>query len=656
MTRSRRIAFALVAVGIALVAVAVVGMVLADGRGFDPISSYALPNLVLGCGGFAAWGLLIALRRPDLPFGWLFLCGALTELLASATVPWAYYGAASGWPDGLSRALSTLFSATWPIAYFLPVPIAFLLFPDGRAPWRRWRLLVAYQVVVYLGWAVRDELAPSPHGLTGARPPLFAVRNYANIEPTLTAVATALGFGTCAILTATIVRRFRRGDDLVRQQLLWLAFGLGVALAANGKVAATGVGPPMLLIAFEVVPICIAIAILKTQLFDIRLVVSRALVYAVLIGVVIGGFVGLVALADTLLRRDHKAVPVVAALLIALAFNPLRLFFQGRVERLLYGARHDPVLAMSAVSHGLTGGELDGVLDTLRRALHLPYVAIRTTRTLVEAGEAGADATSVPLPGQEAGELLVCPRPGEKRLGTADARVLRLVAGPLAAAVRTAELSADLRESREHLVLAQAEERRRIRHDLHDGLGPALTGFALTVDAASNQLDVDLDLTRRTLDQLRVEMTGAIDDVRQLVYGLRPPALDDLGLLGAVQAQAARLDRRADGTAVAVTVEAPAELPDLPAAVEVAAYRIATEALTNIARHSTARTATVVFSVNGGLEVTVTDDGITEEEWRPGVGLESMTVRATELGGWCSAGPTVTGGVVRARLPLSSAG
>jgi two-component system, NarL family, sensor kinase len=252
--------------------------------------------------------------------------------------------------------------------------------------------------------------------------------------------------------------------------------------------------------------------------------------------------------------------------------------------------------------------------------------------------------------------LIVGLRSGQRRLGADDIAVLELLAGPLAVALHATALSAALQESRVGIVAAREEERRRLRRDLHDGLGPVLTGIAFKADAVSNTLADQPRHARDLLAALRADTTAAIDDIRRLVDGLRPPALDDLGLIGSLREQSARLAQRPGGGRVAVCLNAPDSLPPLPAAVEVAAYRIITESMTNAARHSGATRIDVRLSLAGdhGLRIEVRDDGTSPHTgWRPGVGLTSMRERAAELGGSCQAGPDPAGGGrVVALLPL----
>jgi signal transduction histidine kinase len=245
-------------------------------------------------------------------------------------------------------------------------------------------------------------------------------------------------------------------------------------------------------------------------------------------------------------------------------------------------------------------------------------------------------------------------RPGESRLAAADERVLTLLAAPIAVALHATGLADELSRSREQTITAREEERRRLRRDLHDGLGPVLTSVVLNAEAALRLLRADPARSEALIGDLRDQTTGALQDIRRLVYELRPPALDSLGLLGALQEYAMVLSRRADGAPLSVTVESATPLENLPAAAEVAAYRIVTEALTNVTRHSTADAAVVRLAVRDGeLHAAVHDDGVNAGTGvQPGVGLTSIRERAAELGGRCTIRLDRTGGRIDVWLPV----
>jgi signal transduction histidine kinase len=268
---------------------------------------------------------------------------------------------------------------------------------------------------------------------------------------------------------------------------------------------------------------------------------------------------------------------------------------------------------------------------------------------LVANGEPPASSQSWPLSydGQQVGTLVVGPRPGEHRISRADQRVLDLVAAPLAIVLHAQALTEDLKTSRERVIDAAEEERTRLRRELHDSLGPLLTGAALKADGIGLAARHRPERAEALANELAEQLRQAVEGVRQLSYGLRPAALDELGLVGALREEGGRLGP------VKVIIDAPETLPSLPSSVEVAAYRIAAEALTNVVRHSDAKLASVqLITDNGTLRMIISDDGSSTAPWSPGLGLTSIQLRASEVGGACQAGPTAEGGRVAAVLPL----
>jgi two-component system, NarL family, sensor kinase len=326
------------------------------------------------------------------------------------------------------------------------------------------------------------------------------------------------------------------------------------------------------------------------------------------------------------------------------------------VDRAMYGERGDPFAAVSRLTARLQaatapGDALAGVAEAVASSLRLPYVAVETTTGVVAAHgtPTGAHLHVVPLShqGEDVGRLVVEGRDG--KLPTArDLALLGDLARPAGAAVHAAGLADALRASRRRLIEAREEERRRLRRDLHDGLGPALAAIVLKLDAVGRAAPE----ARELLAEVRTEARSAIEDIRRLVDDLRPPALDEVGLVNAVRQRAASLSR-ASAESLVVEVDGPSS-PELAAAVEVAAYRIATEAVTNVVRHAGASRCVVTVSVNGALELTVADNG--RRPWdsgRVGVGWSSMRDRAAELGGTCEISRRAEGGtLVRAVLPL----
>jgi signal transduction histidine kinase len=324
---------------------------------------------------------------------------------------------------------------------------------------------------------------------------------------------------------------------------------------------------------------------------------------------------------------------------------------------------------------------LPTIVQTIKEALKLPYAAIaldiddrpktiddgaplpsivnRQSSIVAASGSPVENPAILPLTyqGEPVGQLILAPRAGERGFGRTDAQLLDSLARHAGVAVhatrlhtRTLRLAADLQHARERLVLAREEERRRLRRDLHDGLGPALAGLALKIDATRDEIQPDA-AGAALLHSLKADVQDAIADIRRLVYALRPPALDELGLVAALQIQIAHYQQ----PGLQISLDAPAELPALSAASEVAAYRIITEALTNVVRHAQARRCQVRIAIAHAIEIGVIDDGCgLARERRSGVGLVSMRERAEELGGWCVIEPAEGGGThVRARLPVS---
>jgi signal transduction histidine kinase len=250
------------------------------------------------------------------------------------------------------------------------------------------------------------------------------------------------------------------------------------------------------------------------------------------------------------------------------------------------------------------------------------------------------------------GRLVLSPRAPGEGFSDSDRGLLEDLARQTDVAVHAVRLTTDLQHSRERLVATREEERRRLRRDLHDGLGAQLAGLNVQAGALRRLIPRDPAAADELVVELRDELRSAISDIRRLVYDLRPPALDDLGLVEALRRLAERYGSEADQ--LQVLVEAPEDLPDLPAAVEVAVYRITQEALTNVVRHARAGTCVVRLAVDDDVTLEIVDDGVgIPAERSTGVGLSSMHERASELGGICIVQSAPNGGTkVLVRLPL----
>jgi signal transduction histidine kinase len=640
--RLRVLAYALFGFAIVLAVVAVVGAWLCGLDRETLWSSFLITNTAIGLSA-APCGLLISRAKPDNPIGWLFLIWGIAPLLTAAATPLMIYGAGHEWPQFALRLLVTIYMFSWSWGVFCCLPLILQLFPTGKPVSRHWTVLCWLTV----GSAFLGNIFVGPTPEAGASS--FLVAPWWAVTEHITAMVTPL---IILASVASLIVRFIRGSETIRQQVMWLLAAVLLVILINVPIwfAIPSGQTILLLLSFPLIPAAVTIAVLRHGLYDVRIVLSRVVVYAVLTAGVIAIYFGLVAVLDRVLRG--AGAPVVAALAIALAFNPVRVRLQRVVDRAVYGTRRDPVAAVSAVGQRLAGDDLGGVADALRESLRLSYVAVQTADgSMIESGEMTTTSQNWPLDydGKKVGNLVVGPRQGERRLSRADQKVIDLLAAPLAIVMHAQLLTEDLKASRERVIDAAEEERTRLRRELHDSLGPLLTGAAFKADsialAAQNRPERAESLAIDLADQLR----QSVEAVRQLAYGLRPAALDELGLVGALRKEGSRF------SPIKVIVDAPESMPALPSAVEVAAYRIAAEALTNVVRHSDAKLASVRLAAEDGtLEMIITDDGSTTAPWSPGLGLASIKTRATEVGGACEAGPTAEGGRVVAVLPLGA--
>lgn len=486
------------------------------------------------------------------------------------------------------------------------------------------------------------------------------------LVPAVTAAALAtggLGHGYLPALTLAVVVvhlwwRFEHLDARGRQPLVWLVIGLGacgVLMFVTAFVLPQAPQLEALAIASCGLPaVCMVIGVRRPDLVEAAGIVGEAAVLGVTALVCLCLYVtGASLLSVVAGRPPGVGVQAVVAVGAAAAFGPVRERVHGAVGELLFGRRRDPI---AAAAHAIGAVHLDteGVLERVRRAFVVPYAAVRPGPAGTRAPATGARVRSFPLhpgSGQDAPALVVGLRPGELRFSPADAQALALVARLLGQLQRAESLTARLTRSRAATHAAVEEERRRLRRDLHDGLGPALTGIAFTADAVGNLLGPRQSPARDLLLRLRDEAAGAIADVRRIVEDIRPPALDQLGLQGALAQVSMGLHR----PGLAIDVEVAEAVGELPAAHEVTVYRIVAEALTNAARHtSSTHVVAELTREHGELRVRVRDDGRAgEQPWRAGIGLTSMRERTEELGGTLRTGPTACGGLVEARLPLA---
>jgi signal transduction histidine kinase len=605
----------------------------------------------------AVTGALLLRRRAALRLPGLLLGIGLSASVYAA----AGAGAARTGGEGVLGGLAAWLAAwTWAAVFPALALLLPLLFPDGRLPSPRWRPVLALGTVVVGATCLVAAFAPGPvAGLDDVGNPLGVEALRAARGPVQALLAVALPVLALAGL-ASLVVRWRAADVTARRQLGWSGYGLAVTV-----VAAFATSGWLLHLLSLALPLGIAVAVVRWRLYGIEALVDRTLAGAVLVAGMAVVYAAVVGWAGAVLGR-HGAVPgFVGAVAVAVAFAPARRRVETGVDRMLHGRRADPYALLTDVAASLQGSRspraaLQQVTQEVREALRLPAVALRVELpgggTVVErAGDPDRPLdheVALRWHGEPLGALAVAARAGEDGLGPRDRRLLDHLAGQLAAVAYALRLTADLDAGRQALVAGVEEERRRLRRDLHDGLGPQLAAVALGVSTAERALArADVERAGTLLRAARGQLESGVAEVRRLVHGLRPPSLDDLGLVDALRTTGPAASGE---LAVAFTVEG--ELTALPAAVEVAAYRIVQEALTNVVRHAGVRAAQVrLRAAAGTLELEVRDAGRgVPAQRRAGVGTSSMRERAEELGGSCVVRAAAGGGtVVQCCLPYA---
>ncbi|MGO8950877.1 MAG: GAF domain-containing sensor histidine kinase [Ktedonobacterales bacterium] len=576
------------------------------------------------------------------------------------------------------------------------MPIALLRFLGGAC-------LLLFGYLFPTGWFV-----PRWTGLlAGTSVATWAVYSFvpaaASPSNPLAGIIFVLFLGSLGSLIVVQVYRYRRVSNRVQQQQIkWVVYGLGISVGGyilwaglfallffHGRFADVLVRSLFTLsqvVLLLCIPFSIGFAILRYRLWDIDLFINRTLVYGALTACVLGIYTLIVGGVGTLLQaRGNLGLALLATGLIAVLVQPLQTRLQRAVNRLMYGERGDPYKVISHLVQRLGAtlapeAVLPAIVETVAQALKLPYVAIslRQDGEPVLVASYGADPggdqsgfshhlLKLPLVYQteELGLFLLAPRAPGEPFSLADRALLTDLAHQAGMAMHAVRVSTDLQRltgalqrSRTQLVTAREEERRRLRRDLHDGLGSVLTSLNWRAGALRSLLTRDPVAADALVLEQQHTIQAALADIRRLVYDLSPPALDELGLLGAIRERAAQLTKRAGQSNVGglcVDVLAPEQFPALSAAVEVAAYRIVQEALANVLRHAQARHCQICLSCDEEqLQVDVRDDGIgLPEVHHTGVGLLSMRERAAELGGTCLVMQLPTGGTqIHAFLPL----
>jgi signal transduction histidine kinase len=520
--------------------------------------------------------------------------------------------------------------------------VFFYLFPSGKfVP--RWTILLSIAAILY--W-----------GLKYFFPFLQFTPSNNLIFSTLLFVVIVGG-----MIVAQVYRYLRVSNDLQRQQTKWVVFGVSIGIGGYIVFAvlvaiffSSVVRSPIAIILYYtfsyflllLVPISIAFAILRSRLWDIDIIINRTLVYGILTMSVILLYVLVVGGLSTLLQvRGSLIISLLATGLIAVLFQPLRSRLQSAVNRMMYGERDDPYRILSRLGEHLEAtlvpdAILPEIVETVAQALRLPYVAIEVQegdqlRMAASYGTPVDASLRIPLHYQQdtIGQLLLASRSPGESFSSVDRRLLDDLARQVGTAAHAVRLSADLQRSRERLVLAQEEERRRLARELHDSVSQALYGISLGAHTARMQLDRDPKQVAESLDYVLELSEAALIEMRALIFELRPESLETEGLVTALTKQAAAMQARQN---IVVQADLGAE-PDLPLEVKQDLYRIVQEALHNTVKHARASQVKLRLNqANGAVTVEVCDNGKgfdTSTSFPGHLGLHSMQERVKSLGG-----------------------
>jgi signal transduction histidine kinase len=586
-----------------------------------------------------------------------FNLGGYTENWYQYHYPW----------DKLLYALDGFYNG----AGMILLVFVFLLFPDGQfvPRWMRW-------------------FAPTPFLLVG----LIWLANAVEVSPTwdenLSWYAMVILF-VSLLFIATWSQIFRYRHVSTRAQKLqtrWIVLCLASIAGGFGFVIATAIVLPGFwdtaagtllnyligLIIPTLLPLSFGVAMLRDQLWQSERVLNRAFVYFALTAILLVVYVFIIGALSEIFRRsvfgsNNFLIAAIATGVVALLFQPLRERLQRSINRFLYGQRDEPFTVLNQLGAQLENtlapdAALPLIVETIGKTLRVSYASIElTTDNATRNTEYGTRANNlITLPlryqNETVGELKIARRAPNEIFSAADMQLLENLARQAGAVAHTARLNAQLQQSREKIIAERENERKRLRRDLHDGLGPTLASQTLKLDAALELLHGDDSANasaRKILQDVKTQTQNTVADIRRIVYELRPPALDDLGLVGALRAHLAQYNTANN---LQITFDAPNELPPLSAAVQVNAYRIVLEAVNNVVRHANAKNCAVRISETGDLRLEITDDGVgLAENFRAGVGIASMRERAVELGGtFRIEGNEPHGTRVIAKLPISN--
>jgi signal transduction histidine kinase len=676
MRRRSALATALFATAMLLTGIAVTMLLLSLGREANIFGFRGSIEMLTAA--MATTGWMLASRRPDNPIGWILLVAGFVSSLQAIAQEFPVY--ASGEASEFAIAVA-LWIDTWtwvPVTGAVGIHV-FLLFPTGHLPSPRWRWvlwagtlgIVVFGAGLLFGYDV-EEL--------GVRNPFFDIPPA--IVDSLINVGSNLYLAGVLGAAASLVVRFRRSRGDERQQIKWFAgaaaiWAVFIVVTFFGELIFTepilirigGIGA---VVGFMAIPVAIGVAVLKYRLYELDVVVSRAVLYGALVAIITLVYVGIVVGIGTAIgSRGNVVLSILATAIIALLFQPLRERVRRVANRMVYGRRATPYEVLSQFSEGLetvysaedalphmarlvgegTGGETAIWVRVGEDLLLTASWPVEIGRARVPAGTNGElpqfsdwdRAFPVRHRGDVLGALSIRKPPQEPLTG-AEERLVADVASQAGLVLGNVRLIEELRASRQRLVTAQDEERRKLERDIHDGAQQQLVAMSVKLRLARNLAAKDPAKAAEMLEQLQTENQETLETLRDLARGIYPPLLADQGLAPALEAQ---------GRKAAIPVEVNSDgTGRYPQEVEAAAYFCCLEAMQNVAKYAEASRIRIrVWAESGVLAFSVEDDGrgFDRVTTSAGSGMRNMGDRIDALGGTLEivsspgAGTTVTG-------------
>ncbi len=642
-------------------------------------------GILLAFLAYSAFGALIVARRRDNRVGWIFLGAGVGFQLWLFAHRYAVAGLVA-WPGALPGATLAAWLTLWIVVPGFVLAFTFLpqVFPDGMLLSPRWRPAAWFAAAALIVWAVTWATVPGPiAGFPGVDNPV-GITAIGRLDSGIGWVMFVLAVLASA---ASLVVRYVRASGVARRQIRWLAYAVAwmgltlvvVSVGSEGVRAAEVAGEVLFPLAIAGVPLAAFVAIFRHDLYDLDVVVSKTLTFGVLVALITVAYVAVVATVGAVAGAAGElslTLAVVVTAVVAVAFHPVRTRVARLADRLVYGSRATPYEVLAGFSRRL-GGTLDAedalpqmarivgegvgatavdvwlvVSGGLRRVALWPTDPHRSSPTSPEAGSSPGPGTDRVVEVRDRGELLGTINltlPEGRTLTPTEDRLVRDLAAHAGLVLSNVRLLEQLKASRQRLITAQDEERRRIERDIHDGVQQRLVTLALALRMAATRAGraPPTELEAR-LEGIAAEVAETLAELRRLARGIHPAIVTEGGLAAALESLAQRAP---------VPVELQLTPVDrLRTSVEVSVYYLVAEALTNVAKHARASTATVALDRHADhLRIEVADDGAGGARPSPGSGLAGLTDRVAALGGRLELDSPAGGGTrVRAEIPCGS--